>query len=80
MIKITIRDLTMKKSKKAPLLRMPKRRGMPVFAVESCILIVRHRRVILDVDLAELYGVTVMIAPCPGNAYCGYRRSPQAFV
>jgi len=49
----------MKKSKKATLLRMPKRRGIPAFAVESCILILRRQRVILDVDLAKLYGVTV---------------------
>ena len=49
----------MKKRKNATLLRMPKRSGTPVFAVESRILILRHQRVILDVDLAELYGVTV---------------------
>jgi ORF6N domain len=49
----------MKKRKNATLLRMPKRRGTPAFAVESRILILRHQRVILDVDLAELYGVTV---------------------
>jgi hypothetical protein len=49
----------MKKRKEATLLRMPKRRETPVFAVESRILILRHHRVILDVDLAELYGVTV---------------------
>jgi ORF6N domain len=49
----------MKKRKNATLLRMPERRGTPVSVVESRILILRHRRVILDVDLAELYGVTV---------------------
>lgn len=49
----------MKKRKNATLLRMPKPGGTPVFAVESRILILRHQRVILDVDLAELYGVTV---------------------
>lgn len=38
---------------------MPKRRGKPVFSVESRILFLRHQRVILDVDLAELYGVSV---------------------
>jgi len=38
---------------------MPKRRGTPAFAAESRILILRHQRVILDVHLAELYGVTV---------------------
>jgi hypothetical protein len=49
----------MKKPKKTTLLRMPKRHGTPAFAVESRILILRHQKVILDVDLAELYGVTV---------------------
>ena len=38
---------------------MPKRHGTPAFAVESRILILRRQKVILDVDLAELYGVTV---------------------
>jgi len=38
---------------------MPKRRAMPPFAVESRILFLRHQRVILDVDIAELYGVPV---------------------
>jgi ORF6N domain len=52
-------DLKMKKSNKATLLRMPKRRGTPSFIVESRILILRHQRVILDVDIAELYGVPV---------------------
>jgi hypothetical protein len=52
-------DLKMKKSNKATLLRMPKRRGTPPFIVESRILILRHQRVILDVDIAELYGVPV---------------------
>jgi len=49
----------MKKSKKATLLRMPKRRGAPAFVVESRILILRHQRVILDADIAQLYGVPV---------------------
>ena len=47
------------KPEKATLLRMPKRGAMPPFAVESRILILRHQSVILDVDIAELYGVTV---------------------
>ena len=47
------------KFKNPTLLRMPKRVSAPVFAVESRILILRHHRVILDVDLAELYGVSV---------------------
>jgi hypothetical protein len=49
----------MNKSQKALLLRMPKRRGTPAFIVESRILILRHQRVILDLDIAELYGVPV---------------------
>jgi hypothetical protein len=38
---------------------MPKRSAMLSVPVESRILIVRRQRVILDSDLAELYGVTV---------------------
>jgi phage regulator Rha-like protein len=49
----------MKTPKRATLLRMPKRRGTPTFAVESRILILRHQRVILDADIARLYGVPV---------------------
>jgi phage regulator Rha-like protein len=49
----------MKKRQNATLLRMPKRHGTPAFAVESRILILRHQRVILDVDLAKLYGIPV---------------------
>src|SRR5271170_6922648 len=56
---VAICDLKMKISKKATLLRMPKRRGTPAFVVESRILILRHRRVILDVDIAQLYRVPV---------------------
>ncbi len=56
---VAICDLKMKNSKKATLLRMPKRRATPAFIVESRILILRHQRVILDVDIAELYGVPV---------------------
>jgi ORF6N domain len=51
----------MKKQKKAKLLRMPKRAGTPVPAVESRILFLRHQRVILDADIAELYGVPVRV-------------------
>lgn len=32
---------------------------MPVYPVESRVLFLRHQRVILDSDIAELYGVTV---------------------
>jgi hypothetical protein len=49
----------MKNQKNATLLRMPKRRATSAIAVESRILILRHQRVILDVDIARLYGVTV---------------------
>jgi hypothetical protein len=49
----------MKNQKNAMLLRMPKRRATSAVAVESQILILRHQRVILDVDIARLYGVTV---------------------
>ena len=38
---------------------MTKRRGAPIFSVESRILFLRRQRVILDSDLAELYGVPV---------------------
>ena len=38
---------------------MPKRPSTLSLPVESRILILRHQRVILDSDLAELYGVTV---------------------
>jgi phage regulator Rha-like protein len=57
MIEVTTCDLKMKKRKNATLLRMPKRRGTPLIAVESRIMFLRHQRVILDSDIAELYGV-----------------------
>jgi len=38
---------------------MPKRQPTIASAVESRILILRHQRVILDADIAELYGVPV---------------------
>ena len=49
----------MNKRKNATLLRMPKRRVTTASAVESRILFLRHQRVILDADIAELYGVPV---------------------
>ncbi len=49
----------MKTHSKTNLLRMPRRRGRPVVSVESRILFLRHQRIILDADLAELYGVPV---------------------
>jgi len=40
---------------------MPKRRGNSLPPVESRILFLRHQRVILDADIAELYGVPVKV-------------------
>jgi hypothetical protein len=52
----------MKQRKKANLLSMPaKRRVTLASAVESRILVLRHQRVILDADIAELYGVPVRV-------------------
>jgi hypothetical protein len=51
----------MKTPKNATLLRMPKRNETSPIAVESRILFLRHQRVILDADLAELYGVPVRV-------------------
>jgi phage regulator Rha-like protein len=45
----------------ATLLKMPKRGEKLAFAVESRILFLRHQRVILDADIAELYGVPVKV-------------------
>jgi hypothetical protein len=59
MIEVTICDLKMKPRKNANLLRMPKRQGASAFAVESRILFLRHQRIILDADIAGLYGVPV---------------------
>jgi hypothetical protein len=49
----------MKKQTITKLVMMPKRRATPPFSVESRILFLRHQRVILDSDIAELYGVPV---------------------
>jgi phage regulator Rha-like protein len=49
----------MNKQKNATVLKMPRRRVTIVSAVESRILFLRHQRVILDADIAELYGVPV---------------------
>jgi hypothetical protein len=48
----------MTKPKKGTLLRMPKRKGNSS-VVESSIVFLRRQRVILDADIAELYGVPV---------------------
>ena len=50
----------MRKKISATLLKMPKRHT-PVLTVESRILVLRHQRVILDADIAELYGVPVKV-------------------
>jgi ORF6N domain-containing protein len=50
----------MTKRKSSKLLTMPKSRGgVLAFPVESRILFFRSKRIILDTDLAELYGVPV---------------------
>ena len=51
----------MNKRKIGRLLKMPKRRVTVLSAVESRILFLRHQRVILDADIAELYGVPVKV-------------------
>jgi hypothetical protein len=51
--------LQVKTRNRATLLKMPKRRAKLASSVESRILFLRHQRVILDVDIAELYGVPV---------------------
>ena len=52
----------MTKRKKENLLSMPvKKRTTLASAVESRILLLRHQRVILDTDIAELYGVPVKV-------------------
>jgi len=61
MIEVTFCDLKMKKRISATLLKMPKRRVTLPYAVESRILLLRHQRVILDADIAELYGVPVKV-------------------
>jgi len=53
-------DVTKMKTRTgAMLLKMPKRAVAPSIAVESHILFLRHQRVILDADIAKLYGVPV---------------------
>jgi hypothetical protein len=52
----------MTKRKRENLLSMPvKRRTTLASAVESRILLLRHQRVILDTDIADLYGVPVKV-------------------
>jgi len=52
----------MTKRRKENLLSMPvKRRTTLASAVESRILLLRHQRVILDTDIADLYGVPVKV-------------------
>jgi hypothetical protein len=49
----------MAKSKVTALSKTPKHRLTPVYAVETRVLFLRHQRVMLDADIAELYGVPV---------------------
>ena len=49
----------MKPGKKAIALTKPKPPRNPSFTVETRILLIRQQRVILDTDIAELYGVSV---------------------
>jgi hypothetical protein len=49
----------MRRRKNAKLLKMPKRSGTSILPVQSRILFLRHQKVILDTDLAGLYGVPV---------------------
>jgi hypothetical protein len=51
----------MKRQESSKVLKMPKRIPTPPFAVESRILFLRHQRVILDADIAALYGVPVKV-------------------
>lgn len=68
----------MKKKTNTSLLEMPKRRIMPRFTVESRILLLRHQRVILDADIAELYGVPVKVLN--QQIKRNRRRFPSDFV
>jgi hypothetical protein len=68
----------MKKRKKATLLKMRKHLVTPAFAVESRILFLRHQRVILDADIAELYGVPVKVLN--QQIKRNQKRFPQDFV
>ena len=52
-------NLKMKRAKTTVVSKVVIRAVAPVRAVESRILFLRHQRVILDSDLAELYGVSV---------------------
>src|SRR2546423_5682057 len=49
----------MTKSTSSKLVNIEARHRTPLFSAESRILFLRRQRVILDIDLAELYGVSV---------------------
>ncbi|MFY9978818.1 MAG: ORF6N domain-containing protein [Candidatus Sulfotelmatobacter sp.] len=49
----------MNKSKSTALSKKPHPRLTPIYAVESRVIFLRHQRVMLDADIAELYGVPV---------------------
>src|ERR1700756_4608584 len=67
----------MKKRRTAKLLCMPGSRGTPAFSVESRILFLRRQRVILDTDLAELYGVSAK--RLNEQVKCNQQRFPPDF-
>jgi hypothetical protein len=52
---------SMERQPNTKLLKMPKRGGNSLPPVESRILFLRRQRVILDADIAELYGVPVKV-------------------
>jgi phage regulator Rha-like protein len=68
----------MKKRISAILLKMPKRRVTSPYVVESRILVLRHQRVILDADIAELYGVPVKVLN--QQIKRNHKRFPADFV
>ena len=78
MLEITTFDLNMNKPKKATLLKMPRRRTPPLHPVESRILFLRHQRIILDADIADLYGVPVRVLNQQLKRNCN--RFPSDFV
>ncbi|HTU41360.1 MAG TPA: ORF6N domain-containing protein [Candidatus Aquilonibacter sp.] len=49
----------MNKTKNTELARKPQPRPTSIYAVESRVIFLRHQRVMLDADIAELYGVPV---------------------
>jgi phage regulator Rha-like protein len=58
-LEVAFCNLKMKPNKSAKLLPMPKARAIAISGLESRILFLRRQKVILDIDLARLYGVPV---------------------